>query len=87
VFEPPAAVGDPLEGAATHHLSTTSRNLGGMRARWPGVPGTDQPLERDSSGTRRARSTRGSGINVGELVIRPLATPGHTNGMLSFSRA
>jgi glyoxylase-like metal-dependent hydrolase (beta-lactamase superfamily II) len=74
----------PSKVLLTHHHVDHVSDLGGMRARWPGVPVLINPLERDLVRDATGTIDPGERINVGELVIRPLATPGHTNGMLSF---
>jgi len=66
-----------------HHLDHVS-DVGGLTARWPTLPVLISPLERDLVAGATATIEPGQRISAGELVIRPLATPGHTGGMLSF---
>ena len=53
-------------------------------ARWPSLPVLISPLERDLVGAATGTIDTGERLSAGELVIRPLHTPGHTRGMLSF---
>ncbi len=66
-----------------HHLDHVS-DVGGLTARWPTLPVLISALERDLVNTATATIDPGERMSAGELVIRPLHTPGHTSGMLSF---
>jgi hydroxyacylglutathione hydrolase len=68
----------------THHHHDHVSEVGGLVARWPGTPVLISPLERDLVGTATGTIDTGERLHVGELAIRPLHTPGHTRGMLSF---
>jgi hydroxyacylglutathione hydrolase len=68
----------------THHHHDHVGGVATLTARWPQARVLIHPLERDlvphADGTLEA----GERLELGELVIRPLHTPGHTKGMLSF---
>jgi hydroxyacylglutathione hydrolase len=68
----------------THHHHDHVGGLALLAERWPSARILIHPLERDlvrgATGTLEA----GERLEVGELQIRPLHTPGHTVGMLSF---
>jgi hydroxyacylglutathione hydrolase len=68
----------------THHHHDHVAGLAALKSRWPQVQILIHPLERelvsDATGTIEAADR----IQLGELSIRPLHTPGHTLGMLSF---
>ena len=66
-----------------HHLDHVS-DVGDLLAHWPAVPVLISPLERDLVPTATGTIDTGERLTPGELVIRPLHTPGHTLGMLSF---
>jgi glyoxylase-like metal-dependent hydrolase (beta-lactamase superfamily II) len=68
----------------THHHHDHVSDVGGLVARWPSLPVLISPLERDLVGAATGTIDTGERVSAGELVIRPLHTPGHTNGMLSF---
>ena len=68
----------------THHHHDHVSDVGGLVGRWPSLPILISPLERDLVGTATGTIDTGERVSVGELVIRPLHTPGHTRGMLSF---
>jgi hydroxyacylglutathione hydrolase len=68
----------------THHHHDHVSELGGLAARWPSLPVLISPLERDLVGAATGTIDSGERLTPGELVIRPLQTPGHTRGMLSF---
>ena len=68
----------------THHHHDHVSDVGGLVGRWPSLPVLISPLERDLVGTATGTIDTGERVSVGELVIRPLHTPGHTRGMLSF---
>jgi hydroxyacylglutathione hydrolase len=68
----------------THHHADHVDALGEILARWPGIPVLISPLERDLVPAASATIDTGERLTVGALQIRPLHTPGHTLGMLSF---
>ena len=68
----------------THHHHDHVSEVGGLTARWPALPVLISPLERDLVGAATATIDTGERLTAGELLIRPLHTPGHTRGMLSF---
>jgi glyoxylase-like metal-dependent hydrolase (beta-lactamase superfamily II) len=68
----------------THHHHDHVGDVGGLVGRWPSLPVLISPLERDLVGAATGTIDTGDRLSAGELVIRPLHTPGHTRGMLSF---
>jgi glyoxylase-like metal-dependent hydrolase (beta-lactamase superfamily II) len=68
----------------THHHHDHVGDVGGLVERWPSLPVLISPLERDLVGAATGTIDTGERLSAGELVIRPLHTPGHTRGMLSF---
>ena len=74
----------PSKVLLTHHHADHVDALGEITARWPGIPVLINPLERDLVAAATGTIDTGERFSVGELQIRPLHTPGHTLGMLSF---
>ena len=74
----------PAKVLLTHHHHDHVSEVGDILARWPKLPVLISPLERDDVATATGTIDAGERISAGELVIRPLRTPGHTVGMLSF---
>jgi hydroxyacylglutathione hydrolase len=89
----------PTHVLLTHHHFDHVCEVGDLRARWPELEVLISPLEREllagatageqaepagsataSFGTIEAGQT----LQFGTLEVRPLLTPGHTAGMLSF---
>jgi hydroxyacylglutathione hydrolase len=68
----------------THHHHDHVSEVRDLTARWPKAPVLISPLERDHVATATGTIDGGERLSEGELVIRPLRTPGHTAGMLSF---
>jgi len=68
----------------THHHHDHVSEVAGLTARWGDLKVLISPLERDLVGTATGTVDAGERLTAGELVIRPLHTPGHTRGMLSF---
>src|SRR5579862_3990283 len=68
----------------THHHHDHVEALGELEARWPGIPALISPLERELVPGATGAVDTGERLAVGELAVRPLHTPGHTAGMLSF---
>jgi hydroxyacylglutathione hydrolase len=74
----------PSKLLLTHHHHDHVSEVSDLKARWPRLPVLISPLERDDVATATATIDAGERLTEGELVIRPLRTPGHTAGMLSF---
>ncbi len=68
----------------THHHHDHVDELAALTARWPAATVRIHPLERDLVGAPTEVIEAGERLTVGRLGIRPLHTPGHTAGMLSF---
>ncbi len=68
----------------THHHHDHVAEVGGLTQRWPSLQVLISPLERDLVGSATGTIDTGERLTAGELSIRPLHTPGHTRGMLSF---
>ena len=75
---------EPSMVLLTHHHFDHVSEVGGLTEHWPSLPVLISPLERDLVGAATGTVDIGERLTPGELVIRPLHTPGHTNGMLSF---
>jgi hydroxyacylglutathione hydrolase len=78
---------EPTHVLLTHHHFDHVSEVGALRERWPKLEVLISPLERellagaaDATGTVQAGQT----LRFGTLEVRPLSTPGHTAGMLSF---
>jgi hydroxyacylglutathione hydrolase len=76
---------EPTHVLLTHHHFDHVSEVSTLRERWPKLEVLIHPLERDllegiAAGTVQAGET----LNFGTLEVRPLHTPGHTAGMLSF---
>jgi glyoxylase-like metal-dependent hydrolase (beta-lactamase superfamily II) len=85
----------PTHVLLTHHHFDHVCEVGALRERWPTLEVLISPLERDmlegadaSGGEGAAIATgvveAGQTLQLGTLEVRPLYTPGHTSGMLSF---
>lgn len=74
----------PKRVLLTHHHHDHVSDVPQLAARWPGLEVLISPLEHDLVATATGTIDAGERLTEGELVIRPLSTPGHTNGMLSF---
>ena len=74
----------PTHVLLTHHHHDHVSEVGALVQRWPALEVLIHPAERelvnDATGTIEAGHT----ISFGALDVRPLHTPGHTAGMLSF---
>jgi glyoxylase-like metal-dependent hydrolase (beta-lactamase superfamily II) len=86
---------EPTHVLLTHHHFDHVSEVGALRDRWPQIAVMISPLERDllagagaddGEGAARALATvdAGEALRFGALEVRPLRTPGHTAGMLSF---
>jgi glyoxylase-like metal-dependent hydrolase (beta-lactamase superfamily II) len=73
----------PSHALLTHCHADHVIALGELTGRWPGLAVLISPLEREQVGATGSIDG-GERIAAGGLVIRPLRTPGHTAGMLSF---
>jgi hydroxyacylglutathione hydrolase len=85
----------PTHVLLTHHHYDHVSEVGALRERWPKLEVLISPLERDLLGGGTGAGTNGVGaelgtveagetLRFGTLEVRPLHTPGHTAGMLSF---
>jgi glyoxylase-like metal-dependent hydrolase (beta-lactamase superfamily II) len=80
----------PTHVLLTHHHFDHVSEVAQLRDRWPGLTTLIHPLERDLLGdlSGEGDSLRtvdaGETLRFGTLEARPLLTPGHTAGMLSF---
>jgi glyoxylase-like metal-dependent hydrolase (beta-lactamase superfamily II) len=85
----------PTHVLLTHHHYDHVSEVGALRERWPKLEVLISPLERDLLGGGTGAGTNGVAaelgtveagetLRFGELEVRPLHTPGHTAGMLSF---
>jgi glyoxylase-like metal-dependent hydrolase (beta-lactamase superfamily II) len=87
----------PTHVLLTHHHFDHVSEVGALRERWPGLEVLISPVERrllegaaasadgGGEGTGKIGTVdAGEAIRFGGLEVRPLNTPGHTAGMLSF---
>ncbi len=74
----------PTHVLLTHHHHDHVMALGELVARWPGLEVLIHPLERDLVPGVTGTIEAGQTLALGRLEVRPLHTPGHTAGMLSF---
>jgi glyoxylase-like metal-dependent hydrolase (beta-lactamase superfamily II) len=86
---------EPTHVLLTHHHFDHVSEIGALRERWPGLEVLISPIERDLLGGVTPAGADGAGsdlhtveagdtLRFGALEVRPLHTPGHTAGMLSF---
>jgi hydroxyacylglutathione hydrolase len=85
---------EPTHVLLTHHHYDHVSEVDALRARWPGLQVLISAHERDllaasaADGDQRPASygtiEAGQTTAFGTLSVRPLHTPGHTGGMLSF---
>jgi hydroxyacylglutathione hydrolase len=81
---------EPTHVLLTHHHFDHVSEVGALRARWPRLRVMIHPLEREAIGEAAGKGTELEAIEAGEVLrfglleVRPLKTPGHTAGMLSF---
>jgi len=68
----------------THHHGDHVAGVASLTRHWPVVPVLIHELERELVPSATGTIAAGDELNVGSLRIRPLHTPGHTLGMLSF---
>jgi hydroxyacylglutathione hydrolase len=80
----------PTHVLLTHHHFDHVSEVGTLRERWPDLKVLIHPLERElleggaEAGVASATVEAGETLRFGALEVRPLSTPGHTAGMLSF---
>jgi hydroxyacylglutathione hydrolase len=75
----------PTHILLTHHHDDHVCEVGALRERWPKLTVLIHPLEREGLGEIEADTLEaGEMLRFGTLEVRPLHTPGHTAGMLSF---
>jgi glyoxylase-like metal-dependent hydrolase (beta-lactamase superfamily II) len=77
----------PSHVLLTHHHGDHVAQVPALRAEWPDIQVLIHPLERDLVNDATGTIDGTQRLDVGELEIRALHTPGHTTGMLSFSVA
>ncbi len=84
---------EPTHVLLTHHHFDHVSEVGALRKRWPKLEVLIDPLERESlagmgdvlgKGAKLGTIEAGEVLQFGRLEVRPLKTPGHTAGMLSF---
>ena len=75
---------EPSHVLLTHHHHDHVAELDKLTERWPGMQVLIHPGERDLVDGATGTIDPGETITIGELEVRPLHTPGHTGGMLSF---
>ncbi len=94
-IEPLVAIADavglePTHVLLTHHHFDHVSEVGRLRERWPRLRVLIHPLERElidgAAIEHDALETVDAGetLGIGSIRVRPLLTPGHTAGMLSF---
>jgi hydroxyacylglutathione hydrolase len=85
----------PTHLLLTHHHFDHVCEVAALRERWPGLEVLISPLEREmlesaaaggaaASAVATGTVEAGQTLQLGTLEVRPLYTPGHTAGMLSF---
>lgn len=76
---------EPTHVLLTHHHFDHVSEVPALRERWPKLEVLIHPAERDLlDGIVAGTVQAGERLNAGNLEVRPLHTPGHTAGMLSF---
>lgn len=74
----------PTHVLLTHHHFDHVAELPVIKQRWANIKVMIHPLERDLVDGVTATIDAGERFTLGGLEVRPLHTPGHTTGMLSF---
>jgi hydroxyacylglutathione hydrolase len=74
----------PTHVLLTHHHFDHVSELPKLTGRWPDLAVLIHPLEADAVPGATGTIVAGERLKIGALDIRPLHTPGHTAGMLSF---
>jgi hydroxyacylglutathione hydrolase len=84
---------EPTHVLLTHHHFDHVSEVGALSKRWPKLEVLIDPLEREplqgmgdvlGKGAKLGTVEVGEMLQFGRLEMRPLKTPGHTAGMLSF---
>ncbi len=77
----------PTHVLLTHHHFDHVSEVGALKERWPKLEVLIHPIELELLGEGVASGTvePGQALSFGALEVRPLLTPGHTAGMLSFA--
>jgi hydroxyacylglutathione hydrolase len=76
---------NPTHVLLTHHHFDHVSEVPALRERWPELKVLINPLEIELLDPIAAEPVQaGETLGFGDLEVRPLATPGHTAGMLSF---
>jgi glyoxylase-like metal-dependent hydrolase (beta-lactamase superfamily II) len=84
---------EPTHVLLTHHHFDHVSEVGALCKRWPGLKVLIHPLEQElltgmgdlaGKGVELDTVEAGETLRFGLLEVRPLKTPGHTLGMLSF---
>ncbi len=84
---------EPTHVLLTHHHFDHVSEVGALRKHWPKLQVLIHPLEREplmamgevlGRGVEIGTIEAGEMLRFGRLEVRPLRTPGHTAGMLSF---
>jgi hydroxyacylglutathione hydrolase len=84
---------DPTHVLLTHHHFDHVSEVARLRERWPALEVLISDSERELLGAAGGEQMAGAAIGTigpgqalrfGKLEVRPLHTPGHTGGMLSF---
>ena len=74
----------PTHVLLTHHHHDHVMELDRLLARWPDLEVLIHPLEQGDVPLATGTIEAGKTLGFGALEVRPLHTPGHTAGMLSF---
>jgi hydroxyacylglutathione hydrolase len=76
----------PTHVLLTHHHFDHVSEVGTLRKRWPKLEVRIHPTEGEllEEGVKWSAVEPGETLRFGALEVRPLLTPGHTAGMLSF---
>ena len=74
----------PTHVLLTHHHHDHVAELGELTARWPDLEVLIHPAEQELVEGATGTVEPGQTLQAGGLAVRPLHTPGHTAGMLSF---
>jgi hydroxyacylglutathione hydrolase len=74
----------PSHVLLTHHHDDHVMELGPLLQRWPDLIVLIHPLELELVPGATGIVEAGQSLRFGSLEVRPLHTPGHTAGMLSF---
>jgi hydroxyacylglutathione hydrolase len=81
---------EPTHVLLTHHHLDHVSEVEALRKRWPKLKVLIHPVERELMGEAAGKGVELESIEAGEMLrfglleVRPLKTPGHTAGMLSF---